>query len=70
MQWPMLSCCYHVKVTEVFEGRLYPLINLSALNHTVDYTSGAEAIIQIIHIKAHYFNPDYQDGGRESIWSL
>ena len=47
----MLICCYHVKVTEVFEGRLYPLINLSALNHTVDCTSGAEAIFKLYILK-------------------
>ena len=51
MQWPMFSCCHYVKVTEVFEGRLYPLINLSALNHTVDYTSGAEAIFKLYILK-------------------
>ena len=51
MQRPMLSCCCHVKVTEVFEGRLYPLISLSALNDTVYYTSGAEAIFKLYILK-------------------
>ena len=51
MQRPMLSCCYHVEVTEVFEGRLYPLISLSALHHTVDYTSRAETIFKLYILK-------------------
>ena len=65
MQRPILSCCYHVKVAEVFEGRLYPLINLSAVIYTVDYISRAVLIFQI-YMKAAYFIVEYQDKGTES----
>ena len=47
------------------ETTTLPLINLSAVNHTVDYISRADLIFQV-YIKAHYFIVEYQDKDTES----